>query len=1473
MNRDRFRKIEEIYHAALEVASGARAAFLEDKCGSDLEIKKEVKTLLQFEKSPASFLEDSPADVAAMMFADRENADDLVNSTLGRYRIDKVLGEGGMGTVYLAYDTRLARHVALKILPAGMVSNNDRVQRFMHEARAASALNHPHILTVYEIDEIVGENGETIHFISMEYIDGKTLNQLIYKEKTPTNELLTYLSQVASGLAKAHAAGIIHRDLKPENIMVSADGYAKILDFGLAKLSDTEHELSELQRHRSRPGVILGTLGYMSPEQALGKTDIDARSDIFAFGCILYEALARRKAFEAETTIDALHMIIHGEPRLLKSIDPNIADDLCEIVEKCLSKERKGRFREASRIAGLIKGASVEGAFDRTLHFPVSGQLTTSIHGKETGKGHSRSISGQRRQVTVVLIDASAISEMFEDFDPERSSVIMGDLWDFLRGLILRGGGKIGERLADTILSVWGTESTRESDPESAVRTALDLQKEASVYFDRRLSGEISLSPEEKDRLKKARFLKIGISTGTVLVGISRSTGEFMTSGSAVNVAKRLISATNAGEVLVSHETYRHIRGVFQVEEVTPSSKPLSLRYAKASKVYSIKAVKPRVFRSETRGVEGVETLMVGRDAELTKMLSALDAAKEDRELHVVTVLGEAGLGKSRLLYEFYDRVDLLPDRFFVFKARALESMQGQPFSLLREIFLFRFDIQEKDSLVVAREKFVQGILEMTSDITGRFGNGSDREMKAHFIGQLIGLDFSGSRHISGLVESEKQVQDRAVLYASQFFSSVSQKHPSVFYLDDLHWADDESLNFLDTISLECKKSPILICGFARLTLFERRPHWGEGRENWSRIRLLPLTKRETGSLIADILEKAGGIPPQLKELLVAKTAGNPFYVEELVKMLIEEGVIDTSDEKWTIDPEKVDNIHIPQTLTGVLQSRLDRLSEAERRVLQRASVVGREFWNTTLEDLGDGVDLPAALEALRKKELIFQKETSALNDSAEFAFKHALLCDVTYETILLEERQNWHLQTAESLVRTKVERRNEYLAVIAEHFEKGGEVERSAEWFGRAAEAARRNYALDAAANYYGKALGAWDAVSLGDAKVVLTSEQAMKWQHGLARVLDLQARFPEAVAAFNKVLEMANIQESRIGQAYAYWGLSITQFELGETRRSLKSAIEIVRLAGDKDLVSSKDANFLLAAGFYRQARAMMALAHFEEAISLIESSSKMLSERGAITPAARVNILHLLAGANMYLGRIKEAQEFEKEEVEIAFEIGDLKTAGNGLNSLGFQSYLKGDPSEAINYYGEALQISLDIGNKAGEIMILSNIYGAKVLLGEYAYCEEQLKSLIGDVGEKGHFLVSEMYRFLAESLVGQGKYEEALEKARRSLSLSQETDNQEAIGEAWRLLGVAASCLGEKILVSTEELSADECFQKSLEINERLGMEANYALAIRNLEHHKRSLGDHEKADELLAIESEISNRLEIDTAAKCPYFTG
>jgi tetratricopeptide (TPR) repeat protein len=240
-------------------------------------------------------------------------------------------------------------------------------------------------------------------------------------------------------------------------------------------------------------------------------------------------------------------------------------------------------------------------------------------------------------------------------------------------------------------------------------------------------------------------------------------------------------------------------------------------------------------------------------------------------------------------------------------------------------------------------------------------------------------------------------------------------------------------------------------------------------------------------------------------------------------------------------------------------------------------------------------------------------------------------------------------------------------------------------------------------------------------------------------------------------------------------------------------------------------------------------------------------------------------------MLMGRFRKAQEFEKREIEISREIGDKRTVGNGLNNLGVQAYMQGDGKTALSYYEEALEIAREIGNKTGEIMEKSNIAGVRIYLEEYESAENELKTLIDEVGDKGHFLVSEMYRFLAESLIGQGKLEEALETGKKSLYLSEETENQEAIAEAWRVLGIISSCLGKSVLIDEIQFSASDCFQKSLEIFEETGMKVNYAQALHNFAQHNLIRGKDKKAQELFDKEKEISKSLDINTEAKGIYF--
>jgi len=308
-----------------------------------------------------------------------------------------------MGEVYLAEDTKLDRKVALKILPADVASKQERMARFVREAKAAAALNHPNIAHIYEIDEVDGH-----HFIAMEFIDGFTLREKIHREQTDLRKLLRYLQHVAEGLAKAHAAGIVHRDLKPDNIMITGDGHAKILDFGLAKLVEprmtttsgaggSSEIATALMPQYSIPGTVMGTVGYMAPEQAQGKVnEIDHRSDIFAFGCILYEAATRHKAFEGKDVLDSLHNIVHAPTPQIKVLNPAAPDDLQRIVRRCLAKDPEKRYQSIKEISIELDELRQQLKSDSELH--------DSVH--QTAGGAGATPSGQ----TLTQDPASATS-------------------------------------------------------------------------------------------------------------------------------------------------------------------------------------------------------------------------------------------------------------------------------------------------------------------------------------------------------------------------------------------------------------------------------------------------------------------------------------------------------------------------------------------------------------------------------------------------------------------------------------------------------------------------------------------------------------------------------------------------------------------------------------------------------------------------------------------------------------------------------------------------------------------------------------------------------------------------------------------------------------------------------------------------------------------------------------------------------
>ncbi|RPI85259.1 MAG: hypothetical protein EHM41_11325 [Chloroflexi bacterium] len=1054
----------------------------------------------------------------------------------------------------------------------------------------------------------------------------------------------------------------------------------------------------------------------------------------------------------------------------------------------------------------------------------------------------------QRKLATLLFMDIAGHTAMTRHLDPEDVMTIIDRSLARLAEPVQKHHGKVVRFQGDGFKAVFGLPVANEDDPVNAVRAGLEIQA---------VSRDIAVDIE-RDWGLSGFAVRVGIATGFILAG-GGNEGEDAVVGEPVNLAARMESAAQPGTVLIAQQTYPHVRGVFDLE---PQEPIVVKGFSDPIQVYRVSAVRPRSFRTRRRGVEGIETRMVGRQAELSALQEVYSKVHGQSERYFVTIIGEPGLGKSRLLSEFEIWLNTQPAVARVFRGRARLETQRTPYSLLRDIFSTEFKISDNDSEADANEKLERGISEII---------GSEGKNLAPFIGHLIGFNYTNSPHLSGILDDAQQIRDRAFTSSFHIFQSVMQYRPVLILLEDIHWSDEGSLDFFEQLAQACQEFPLMIISAARKTLFEQHPDWSEEKNGYIRIDLAPLTELESQELVEEILRNLPVIPPGIHDLIVSRAEGNPFYVEEVIKMMIDDGVIIPEGERWQVNEEKFVQGKIPQTLTGVLQARLDGLPGMEQAILHRASVAGRIFWDDLTIHLSDEEDMEeaervrqtdAVLNTLQGKELIFRRDYSAFSGTTEFIFKHAVLRDVAYERLLKRFRRIYHAQVARWLYEHSGERVGEYAGRIGEHFERAGETDKAAQWYARAGKQAQDTYVPEMALEYYQKAISFWEKpVGHGENQSI----RKMDVYQGMGHVLNWLGRYNDAIEAFQSMAGEAESSGDMLMRARAWHGIAEAQMHKGDTRDAIESA------AVEESLAKAAALESEMTKALWMKAWGSFRIGDVETAFSLARRVNALSQEQQDRDQMA--HSLNLLGVLESVSGHFKESADAFEQALEIFRELGNRRRAMPLMNNLGVIMESKGEYEEALKRYQEALITAREIGNRDGEIVYLSNQGGVKVRLEQFAEAENDLRQVIQMVGTSGSDILPSAYSFLAKAYLGQEKTDEALDAAQRALALAEEMELQEDLGVAWRALGRVAAYLRKPVpveIVYTDmprTADADGCFAESERIFKEIEREDERARTLTVWAKYKLDLGDKKRGlpmwEEAKQIFTQLGARSEVE----------
>jgi eukaryotic-like serine/threonine-protein kinase len=883
-----------------------------------------------------------------------------------RFELAERIGAGGMGEVYCARDRQTDAVVALKLLlPSGRAGE---ATRFLREGQVLAGLRIPGV--VQYVAHGVTSGGRP--YLAMEWLVGETLSERIARRELTLAECVTLGLRVATTLGAVHRLGLVHRDLKPSNLFLVQDSVERVtlIDFGVVHVVGPEQQLT-------RTGSVLGTPGYMAPEQARGERQVDARADVFSLGCVLYRVLTCRDAFSG-SGLGLFAKVLLDEPTRVRTLRPDIPERLDALVHRMLSKQRRNRPVDGMAVAAEL------GMLSRPIaDLAVTGETGAEPSAMDSGAGTIT--SSERRLICLVLAQAEEGPEantvsISQDGDARLAKIasrFQGDL-HLLGGqsplITLSGGG---------------------AATDLAARAALCALAVAEL-----LGGRPTV-------LVMGRTTQAGLAPLEQL--IDRAMSHLPSEGEA-----RLRHAVCIDEV-----TYRLLGSRF---EVTRDNQGIYLWRAR-EELYT------------TPQLLGRPMPCVGREREVSLLTAELRHCVAESTASAVLITGPAGLGKSRLLHEFTRTLRELDGPIDVWFGKGDPMSAGSAFGMLADALRRVMDLRDDEPDAVRQGKILARL--------SRYGSrGIDVPRSAAFLGEMLGVQFSDEEdaQLRAARRSPMVMSDQIREAWKDFVRAECADHPVVLLLEDLHWGDLPTTKLVDAALRHARDLPLLVIALGREGVDELFPELWQERQ-LQRIHLTPLPRRACERMAREVLGEAAD--EQLVAKLVASAAGNAFFLEEQIRAVAggqREGA--------------------PETVLAAVQARLEGFDEDVRRVLRAASIFGETFWQDGVARLLGSMDVGPLLDDLGRREVLLRRPGGRLAGQVEYAFRHSLVREAAYGMLTERDLRQGHANAAFWLEQVG---ETDPLA-LGEHFDRGGERQRAAEAFLRAAEQSLRGDDLAAA-------------------------------------------------------------------------------------------------------------------------------------------------------------------------------------------------------------------------------------------------------------------------------------------------------------------------------------------------------------------------------------------------------------------------